>query len=195
MSPECRDRSRPNQNHRTPSRRRRNRRRRQNQAERNESWYFPDEMTEETAPLDAESQERLISANRNWVETLENEQTRRIAVSPLAQGSRQHTIAWRDNSRTVTLTTNRSNRQPEQRVRSDAENNVVGARQDNRLPNGSHPDVNFNLAQHLQQRSQAIQQLNQAASQIQVAAAAAAASYAQLISQQSRDFNSKLLLK
>ena len=53
-----------------------------------------------------------------------------------------------------------------------------------RVNMSSNPDVNFNLAQQLEDRNRALQQLTQAASQIQLAAAAAAANYAQFISTQ-----------
>ena len=185
-------------------RRHRQRNQRNSRIERDESWYFPDERSDETSLTNAHSRDNIIAANNTWIQALTDEQqdrpnrpTRQMQISPLVRGNRNHTITWRDNSRTLTLTTDQDERRrednPQQQPEQNTNNIVNRAQADNRVPNGSHPDVNFNLDQRLRERNRALQQLDQAASQIQVAAAAAAASYNQLIaSQRTSDHNSKL---
>ena len=140
----------------------------------------------------AHSRDNIIAANNTWIQALTDEQqdrlnrpTRQMQISPLVRGNRNHTITWRDNSRTLTLTTDQDERQrednPQQQPEQNTDNIVNRAQADNRVPNGSHPDVNFNLNQRLRERNRALQQLNQTASQIEVIA-----------SQRTSDHNSKL---
>ena len=188
--------------------RQRNRRNRRNNQD--DSWYFPDEQRENQEQEDNSEQstrENLVTENQAWVQSLISRQAQpsRPTLSPLTQGN-NHTIRWTDSNNTVTITQDRhvnvsnirnsgnesdrnqnseNERPPLQRQTSrPAARQASRQSQRERVNMSSNPDVNFNLAQQLEDRNRALQQLTQAASQIQLAAAAAAANYAQFISTQ-----------
>lgn len=149
-----------------------------------------------------------MTENQAWVQSLINRQTQpsRPTLSPLTQGNNHHnhTIRWTGSNSTVTISqdrrvnvTNTHNAGTESDRNQNSDNETVPPRQQTsrpvvrapsqqsqRVPISSNPDVNFNLAQQLEDRNRALQQLTQVASRIQIAAAAAAANYAQFISTQ-----------
>lgn len=134
------------------------------------------------------NREELIAENNNWIATLPPPPPPRSPVSPLAQTGRGHTITWTNDNVRVNLPATPSR---EEAVRlppahTNTEEAAVrpvrpSTRQGQRLPGNSVENVNFNLAQQMNERNRVYRDISQHASQLQMAMAAASASVQRLL--------------